>query len=80
MTESVDKTQTRRAKLSRYDGDCAGICIYLTASELCDLGIDPSQCQFVSYTVGFRHEEPVIRLSEVETETEANAAPQSPID
>jgi hypothetical protein len=59
----ADVKSFRTAKISEYN-DLLGVCIYVTASELRQLGIQASQADAVAYTISTVDDDPALVIFE----------------
>lgn len=54
----------RTATISRDDTRSIGVCIFLTAAELRELGVDPAQSDAIEYRLVQTNGEPTLSITE----------------
>lgn len=71
LRDSCTITTPRTATISQDDSGSIGVCIFLTAAELRELGVDPTQADTIEYHLVQANGQSLLSITEASIPSEA---------
>ena len=75
QASSVSNRHSRRIQIATHDGEKIGVCIFLSASELRKLGVDPEHNDLIKYQISEFDTECALLISTFNPESTEKTSP-----